>query len=105
PTSRIAPAWPSSAAVSPSPQIPRQRPRRAIHRRRGLCRFGALAGRLGPLRLRGATVPREGGRSSATPKGHRRPSAVSWPSAPSLWPYLDLATPERGASDPAGPTL
>src|SRR5205807_9274103 len=41
-------------------------------------------------RLHGATVPREGGRSSAAPKGHRRPSAVSWPRAPSFRVYLDL---------------
>src|SRR5216110_1397495 len=41
-------------------------------------------------RLHGATVPREGGRSSAAPKGHRRPSAVSWPRAPSMEVYLEL---------------
>ncbi len=41
-------------------------------------------------RLRGATTPREGGRSSAIPKDHRRPSAVSWPAALNAGPYLDL---------------
>src|SRR5438094_9171 len=41
-------------------------------------------------RLHGATVPREGGRSSAAPKGYRRPSAVSWPRALSMEVYLEL---------------
>src|SRR5205807_1850615 len=49
-------------------------------------------------RLHGATIPREGGRSSAAPKGHRRPSAVSWPRAPFMEVYLEL--PTCGAPSP-----
>src|SRR3989440_4571131 len=40
-----------------------------------------------------------GGRSSATPKGHRRPSAVSWPRALSMEAYLELPTRGPGRSD------
>jgi hypothetical protein len=49
-------------------------------------------------RLHGATVPREGGRSSAIPEDHRRPSAVSWPGDPSAGLYLDLLAGGRFGS-------
>src|SRR5207249_7285816 len=43
-----------------------------------------------------------GGTFLSDPEGHRRPSAVSWPSSPFIGSYLDLATPERVDSNPAG---